>query len=194
MSFDEHTYSVLVVSSADNFNTAMTAMLPKFSCQPIIYANSITTAKRAVAEREYDFIVINSPLKDDLGVRFAIDNSKKSVVLVLSPNEIHADVYDKVGPYGVFTLPKPMSHQAMDTALRWMKSAKIKLQKVETKSTKMEDKMEEIRLVNKAKWLLISKEGLLEPEAHHRLEKEAMNRCISKKEYAKEIIDKYENS
>jgi response regulator NasT len=51
----------------------------------------------------------------------------------------------------------------------------------------MEDKMEEIRLVNKAKWLLISNEGLLEPEAHRYLEKEAMDRCISKKAVAEEL-------
>ena len=185
-------YSVLVVSSVENFNSAMAAMLSKFSCQPIIYANSIATAKRAAAEREFDIIIINSPLKDDLGIRFAIDSSTQSLVLVLSPNEIHSDVYDKVGSYGIFTLPKPMSHQAMETALRWITTAKIKLSKAETKSTRMEDKMEEIRLVNKAKWMLISKEDLLEPEAHRYLEKEAMNRCVPKRVIAEEIISKYE--
>ena len=127
-------YSVLVVSSVENFNSAMAAMLSKFSCHPIIYANSIATAKRAAAEREFDIIIINSPLKDDLGIRFAIDSSTQSLVLVLSPNEIHSDVYDKVGSYGIFTLPKPMSHQAMETALRWITTAKIKLKKAETKS------------------------------------------------------------
>ncbi len=192
MSLKEQAFSVLVVSSAENFKSAMAAMLPKFGCQPIIYAGSIGSAKRAAAERDFDFIVINAPLNDDLGVRFAIDcSSKKSLVLILSPNEIHADVYDKVCSYGVFTLPKPMSHQAMETALRWMAAAKIRLLKTEKKSTKMEDKMEEIRLVNKAKWLLISNEELLEPEAHRYLEKEAMDRCISKKEIALEIIEKY---
>ena len=39
--------------------------------------------------------------------------------------------------------------------------------------------------------VLISKEGLLEPEAHRFLEKEAMDRCITKKAVAEEIIKKY---
>lgn len=186
-------YSTLIVSCIDNFNNAMISMLPSSSFQPIVVVKSIAEAQRAVAERGYDFVIINAPLKDDLGINFAIDcSSKSSLVLILIQNEFHADIYAKVGNYGVFTLPKPMSKQSMDTALRWLLTAKKRLGRVEKNTAKMENKMEEIRLVNKAKWLLISNEGLLEPEAHHFLEKEAMNRCISKTEVAKEIIAKYE--
>jgi len=193
MSFEEQAYSVLVVSSSESFNTAMASMLPKTSFQPIVYAASIAMAQRAVAERDFDFIIINAPLKDDLGVRFAIDSSnKKALVLILIQNEILADVNAKVSAFGVFTLAKPMSKPSMDNAIRWLLTTKKRLGKAEKNSAKMEDKMQEIRLVNKAKWLLISKEGLLEPEAHRYLEKEAMNRCVSKKDIADEIIRKYE--
>ena len=44
---------------------------------------------------------------------------------------------------------------------------------------------------NALRWLLISNEGMLEPEAHRFLEKEAMDRCITKKSVAEEIIKKY---
>lgn len=193
MPMEEHAYSVLVVSSASSFCKAMASMLPKVSFQPPVSVPTIAAARRAVAERGFDFVIINAPVKDDLGLRFAIDSSTShhALVLLLIPNEIHGDVYAKVGEYGVFTLPKPMGKQAMDNALRWLLTAKRKLSGAEKKTTKMEDKMEEIRLVNKAKWLLISKEGMLEPEAHHFLEKEAMDRCISKKAVAEEIIRKY---
>lgn len=193
MSLEERTYSVLVVSSTENFHSAMTAMLPKASFQPIIKAPTVSAAQRAVAERGFDFVIINAPLKDDLGMRFAIDCSTQhnALVLFLIQNEVHAEVYAKVAEHGVFTLPKPMNKQSMDNALRWLLTAKRKLTGAENKTTKMEDKMDEIRLVNKAKWLLISNEGLLEPEAHRYFEKEAMNRCITKKQLAQEIIKKY---
>lgn len=193
MSLKEQAYSVLVVSSADDFHNAMTAMLPEVSFQPVVKVPSIAAAQRAVAERGFDFVIINAPLKDDLGMRFAIDcsTSHNALVLFLIQNEIHGEVYAKVAEHGVFTLPKPMSKQSMSNALRWLLTAKRKLKGAEKKSTKMADKMDEIRLVNKAKWLLISNEGLLEPEAHRYLEKEAMNRCITKKEVAEEIIEKY---
>ena len=193
MPLEEHEYSVLVVSSADSFHGAVAAMLPKTSFQPAIKVTTVAQAQRAITERGFDFVIINAPLKDDLGMRFAIDCSIShgALVLFLISNEIHGDVYSKVAEHGVFTLPKPINRQSMENAIRWLLTAKRKLKGAEKKTTKMEDKMEEIRLVNKAKWLLISKEGLLEPEAHRYLEKEAMNRCVSKKALAEEIVKKY---
>ncbi len=190
---EEHAYSVLVVSSQESFNNAIAAMLPKASFQPTVNVSTVAAARRAVAERHFDFVIINSPVKDDLGMRFAIDcsTSHRALVLLLIPGEIHGEVYARVGEHGVFTLSKPMSRQSMDNALRWLLTAKRKLSGAENKTTKIEDKMEEIRLVNKAKWLLISNEGMLEPEAHRFLEKEAMDRCITKKAVAEEIIKKY---
>jgi len=55
----------------------------------------------------------------------------------------------------------------------------------------VEEKMEEIRLVNRAKWLLISELKMDEPLAHRYIEKQAMDRCISKREVAEEIIKTY---
>lgn len=50
--------------------------------------------------------------------------------------------------------------------------------------------MAEIRLVNRAKWLLIQQHGMTEAEAHHFIEKQAMDRCVKRKVIAEEIIGK----
>lgn len=47
--------------------------------------------------------------------------------------------------------------------------------------------MAEIRLVNKAKWFLISELSMSEPEAHRYIEKQAMDRCIPKRSIAEEL-------
>ena len=61
----------------------------------------------------------------------------------------------------------------------------------EKKTLSVEEKMEEIRIVNRAKWLLISELKMDEPQAHRYIEKQAMDRCISRKEIAEEIIRTY---
>ncbi len=190
MSLKMRRYSVLVVSSADSFTEAMKSMLPESGYEPVAFVKTVSAARRASAERDYDFVIINAPLSDDIGINYAIDcsTSGNSLVLFLIQNEIHSEVYSKVSPHGVFTLPKPMSKQSMTTALRWMKTVKGKLLSVEKKSTSIEDKMQEIRLVNKAKWLLIEKENMSEPEAHRYIEKQAMDRCVTKIQIANEII------
>ena len=48
--------------------------------------------------------------------------------------------------------------------------------------------MEEIRLMNKAKWRLIEREGLTEQQAHERILRTAMERRTGKRAVAAEII------
>ena len=193
MSLKERIYSVLIVSTAENLNTALSTLLPDSKYGPVHTVSSISAAKRAFSERAYDYVIINSPLPDDIGTRFAIDacNSKETVVLLMVRSELHAEIYDKVAEHGVFTLPKPTSKPTIITALNWMSSARERLRKAEKKTLSIEEKMEEIRIVNRAKWLLISQLKFDEPEAHRFIEKQAMDRCVSKKVVAEEIIKTY---
>ncbi|MBR2952905.1 MAG: ANTAR domain-containing protein, partial [Clostridia bacterium] len=83
------------------------------------------------------------------------------------------------------------SKPTMAIALSWLSSAREKLRKTEKKTLSIEEKMEEIRIVNRAKWILIRELKLDEPEAHRYIEKQAMDRCISKRIVAVEIIKSY---
>ena len=56
------------------------------------------------------------------------------------------------------------------------------------KQRTVEDKMAEIRLVNKAKWALIEKKGMSEDEAHKFIEHLAMNQRITRREAAEIIL------
>ena len=193
MSLKERVYSVLIVSAAEGFNDALSALLPTSKYSPTNFVSNISAAKRALAERAFDFVIINSPLPDDIGTRFAIDtgSSKETVVLLMVRAELQAEIYDKVAEYGVFVLPKPTSKPTMTIALSWLSSAREKLRKTEKKTLSIEEKMEEIRIVNRAKWILIRELKLDEPEAHRYIEKQAMDRCISKRIVAEEIIKTY---
>ena len=73
-----------------------------------------------------------------------------------------------------------------------MSSARERLRKSEKKALSIEEKMEEIRLANRAKWLLIDELKMSEPDTHRYIEKQAMDRCVSKREVAEEIIKTYE--
>ena len=193
MSLKERVYSILVVSATDSFTSAFADLLPETRYYPVHTVASVSAAKRVLSEKPYDFIIINSPLPDDTGIRFAIDTciAKQTAVLLLVKSDIHAEIHDKAAEYGVFTLPKPTSKPTMIHALNWMESARERLRQFEKKSLSIEEKMAEIRLVNKAKWLLISELKMNEPDAHRYIEKQAMDRCIAKRAIAEEIIKLY---
>lgn len=193
MSLKERIYSILIVSAADNFNSSLKELLSESKYSPVCIAASISEAKREILERSYDFVLINSPLPDDNGTKFSIDVCSRSnaIVLLFIRNEIYYSTYDKVAEYGVFTFSKPVSRQAVFQALDWLASARERLRKLEKKTVSIEEKMEEIRIVNRAKWLLIEVLKMTEADAHRYIEKQAMDRCISKRAVAEDIIRTY---
>lgn len=193
MSLKEHIYSVLVVSASESFNAATKDLLPSSGYMPVYTATNVSEAKRYIASRGFDFVIINSPLPDESGARFAVDccRSQSTVVLLLSRSDIYAELHDKVAEHGVFTLSKPTNRTIFHQALSWMSSARERLRKMEKKTSSIEERMEEIRVVNRAKCLLISELKMSEPEAHHYIEKNAMDNCIAKKAAAENIIKLY---
>lgn len=193
MSLKERVYSVLVISAKENFNVSLQSLLPESKYSPVQIVSSFSSAKRMLLERSFDFILINTPLPDDFGTRVAIEISanKGTVILLLVRNEVYEEVCDKVTEYGILTLPKPASKQMVIHTLNFMAGIRERLRKLEKKSLSMEEKMEEIRLVNRAKWVLIGELKMTEADAHRYIEKQAMDRCVSRREIVEEIISTY---
>lgn len=193
MVFSEQTYSVLIVSSSEKFNDAIMPLLPYSDYYPVCLVGNIAAARREILARAYDFVIINAPLPDDIGARFAIDLCAKteSMVLLLLKKDSYEELSAKVQPNGVFTLRVPISVQGIKQGLNWMAAARERIRKLEKKAMTVDEKMEEIHLINRAKWILIEQLKMTEEQAHHHIEKQAMNRCLSKKEIALGILKTY---
>lgn len=190
MVFQERTYSVLLVSASEKFNTATMDLLPATDYFPVVTARSVSEAKRRLVEQCFDIVLINAPLPDDFGLRLAIDTCSGSDagVLILVKNELYNEVYAKAVGYGVMTLSKPASVQTVSQTLRLLCATRERLRRMGAKQATVEEKMEEIRLVNRAKWLLIERLNMTEGEAHRHIEKQAMDLRISRREAAENII------
>ena len=183
--------SVLLVSDSQRFNQALLSLLPASGYEPVRIVSSVSAAKRAALERVYDLVIINAPLPDDFGTAFAVAQSgnRQTVVLMLVRTALQEEIHSQVVERGVFTLPKPTTQQALARALQWMTAARERLRRIEEGTQTVEEKMREIHLLNRAKWLLIEQRGMSEAEAHRYLEKQAMDRCVSKFTVAEELLD-----
>lgn len=193
MDLKRRVYSVLLVSPAEKFNTVFTDLLPPSDYSPVTVASDVNTAKREMSDRGFDFVIVNSVNSADKELAFSIDtvDSCNSVVLLLSSVDVYDEIHDSAVDHGVYMLGKPVSKTSLIMALDWMASARERLRKTEKKTLTIEEKMNEIRIVNRAKWLLISEVKMDEPSAHRFIEKQAMDRCISKREVAEDIIKTY---
>ena len=190
MELKQRHYNVLTVSAQPKFNESLSALISERRHYEQELEESISGAKRRLLEKEFDFIIINAPLPDNDGVHLAIERSSKSgcAVLLLVGRDYYERVFEKVCPYGVYTLAKPSPRQLVTQAFDWLESTRERLMSFEKKSANLEDKMQEIRLINRAKWLMIEKGSMSEEEAHHMIEKLAMDKCVPKRTIAEQII------
>ena len=183
-------YSLLVVSSAAKFNAALRELLPEDRYWPVRVTTDVASARRCLLEHSYDIVVINAPLPDDFGTQLALDVSDSSGagVLLLVKAEHYPDLDARLSPYGILTLQKPTSPQLITQSLQLLCGTRERLRRMEQKTASIEEKMAEIRLVNRAKCLLIERRSMTEQEAHRYLEKQAMDRCTSRRVIAEELI------
>ncbi len=196
MVFQERTYSVLLVSAGEKFAQTLMALLPPSLYWPVTVVKSTGEARRTLAGRQYDMVLINAPLPDDFGVQLAIDICGRSDagVLLFVRSELLEGVYDKVTEHGVLTLSKPTSTQMVTHSLQVLCAVRERLRRLGEKQASVEEKIQEIRLVNRAKWALIQCLGMSEDETHHYIEKLAMDHRISKREAASRILAVYGSS
>lgn len=188
-----HRYRVLLVSSSEKITASLSALLPESLFSPVTVKTDVSGARRFLAENTVDIVIISAPLPDDFGTRLALDICADSTagVLLLVKAEQFSDVSARVSPFGILTLSKPTAPQLFSQSLLLLCGTRERLRRMEQKTASLEDKMEEIRLVNRAKWLLIEQLKMTESEAHRYIEKQAMDRCVTRRVIAENILATY---
>ncbi len=194
MVFQSEPYSVLLVSASGKFNTAALSLLPVTDYYPVTVVGSVSEARRRMLGETYDLVIVNAPLPDDPGVDFAMEACSESDagVLLLIRGELYEETYYEVLPAGVITLSKPTNLQMISQSLRVLCAVRERLRSKRQRQTTVEEKIEEIRLINRAKWLLIECLNMTEPEAHRHITRQAMEQRLSKREVAESIIRTYQ--
>ncbi len=193
MPADSYTYSVLIVSSVFKVTEYVRGLLSAPVFAPIISVTSAGEAKRLLIDAHFDLIIINTPISDEFGIKFAIDTaqSAKSGILILVKSEYYEQVSYNAENEGILTLEYPNTSSAIYQAVKLLIATMERLKKLEKKFESLQDKMMEIRIVNRAKWVLIECCHMTEPQAHKAIEKQAMDLRKTRREVAENIIETY---
>ena len=109
-------------------------------------------------------------------------------MILVSPADICEDVKERVADHGILVIPKPVNRALVSRAVRFMCAIRDKYKKAEKKAQTLEEKMDEIRIVNRAKLILIETEHMSEDDAHRYIGKQAMDRGVSRGVISREII------
>ena len=189
----EQSASVMIVSTTDKALGLFQKILPKDQFYPLTWVHSAGEAQRELVNKSVDIVVINAPLKDEMGTELAIELAQNNScgVMMMVKNDVYEQVSYKVEEYGVLTLPRPCTAQQAFQTMKLLLATQQRLKALEQKTASLEEKMKEIRLVNRAKGLLMDNLKFTEQEAHRYIEKAAMDNCRKKSEIAQNIINTY---
>lgn len=186
-------FRVLVAGSGDKIYDYIVQTLPRSGYAPILRAEDAGEARRLLLDSPVDIVIINTPLSDDFGVELALDLAEGSTgVLLLVKNELYDQVCYKVEDSGVLTMGKPMTRQGFYSAVKLLSAMTARLSQMEKANRTLQEKMADIRVVNRAKWLLIEHHHMKEQDAHYFIEKQAMDTRMSRREVAENIIRTYD--
>ena len=171
-------------------DTKISSLVSAFLIPPMFELSVCTDfneARRKCDERVFNIVLVD--FADGEGTDFAIDISDKpSTILLFAPQEHFDQISFKVEGYGVLTLTSPFDQFYFYNMIKVAIAVQYKVQTIFSQTTKLKEKMEEIRIVNRAKMLLMQNKNMTEQEAHRYIEKEAMDTGAKKLKVAELIV------
>ena len=186
-------YRVLIAGANDKLFDTLSGLLPKDSFELPLRAANAGEVRRMQPDRPAEVVIINTPLSDEFGTELAADLSEgPTAVMMLVKNDMYADIAYQAEDSGILVIGKPMNSQLFYTAVKLLAGVAARLEKMEKRNRTLEEKMNDIRLVNRAKWLLIENHHMSEKDAHYYIEKQAMDTRLSRREIAQSIIRTYD--
>lgn len=187
-------YRALLVGGGEKLHGLISELLPKRDYDALGYAADAGEARRKLLSASADIVIINTPLTDDFGIELALDLVQAPIgVLLLVKSELYEQTCYRVEDNGVLTLSKPVTRQSLFEGVKLLTALAARLQKMDQKNQSLQEKMADIRTVNRAKWLLIEHLSMTEKDAHYYIEKQAMDTRLSRREIAENIIRTYDN-
>ena len=193
MASGKNIYKVLVAGANDKTFALLQTLLPGSSYDPPLRAGSAGEAKRMALDYAVDIAILNAPMRDEFGTQLALDLARDNVgVLLLVPGESFDGVRDQVEAEGVMALAKPLTRQTLEMGLHMITALRGKLLQMDRRNRALQEKMTDIRTINRAKWLLIEQLRMTESEAHYYIERQAMDTRLSRREVAENIIRSYD--
>jgi len=186
--------TALIVSSSIKATEYFKAFVQEHFLADITLSANGNDARRLLDYRDFDILIINTPLSDEFGTDLAVISAEKtsSGIVVAVKNELLEDISPQMEDSGIITIAKPIHRSFLYQSIKLAYATHTRVIGFQNTNQRLEQKIQEIKLVDRAKCLLIEHENMPEKDAHRWIEKKAMDERKSKKDIAMTIISYYE--
>lgn len=185
----------LLISYSSQSAESLSELLKSEGYTDVFVSNAADNARNMAENDAFDLICINAPLQDENGIELSeyFARTTRSSVVIIVPQKNADEVNDLLSPHGVLVIAKPINKHLFHHFLQFTDCFRTRMLCVEQENEKLRHMVEDMKLINRAKLLLISCLNMSENQAHRYLEKQAMDLRVSKAHVARQVIRTYEN-
>jgi response regulator NasT len=187
--------NALIVSQSEKDTAFFTGFLNAASIHQVTSLQSCDNARKLILKQDFDLVIIDAPLSDESGESFSRYVASKGISQTLLL--VKSDFFDSVSAAceedGVLVISKPVDKAIFWSALLLAKSVQNRIRRIQAENAQLKQKIEDIRIIDRAKCLLISYMKMSEQESHRYIEKQAMDMRSSRRIIAEGILKRYES-
>ena len=185
----------ILICDSPKISESYREVFSKLKIEKIRICSTVSDARGRLMDEEFDIAVVNSPLRTESAEEIAINIAEKNLcqVLLMVKNDYLSEIKTHTKDYGIITIGKPIHMKEIQLAMEYIYVFQRRISIMKNENKRLQKKINEMKVINQAKLLLVEKEHLTEEEAHKKIERTAMNDRVSRMMVAKEIIYRYEN-
>lgn len=144
---------------------------------------------------DFDLVVIYAPLEDEFGLELISDISKMSsaAIIVITKSDVVDEVQKKVAFAEAFVLSRPINKAMLTQSIRYVMITKEQIARLKVANDELQQKISDLKLIDRAKCVLIQYLRISETQAHRHIQKQAMDQRLSQVAVARDILKTYES-
>ena len=184
--------NALIVATNKQISSALASAAKRAGAENIALAFDAVSAKRMASERAFGLTIVyadNFSGSGELARGFA---SRGGGVILIEAGLYSDDIARRLEDDGIIVLGKPLSHVALFQAIKMVHATNRRIARPVEEKRDLLKKLDDMRLINRAKLVLMQNMGFTEEQAHKHIEKRAMDMRRTRAEVAMDILKTYE--
>lgn len=187
--------SVLVCARHKESQALLKSFLILHKFCDLTYADDGEQALCLCLHRHFTLVLVDLPFIEnghELSFLIKLYGTAKAFMIAIIGQRKYEDLREPMENVGIFTMCKPIHREAFAQLLSFIHIAQYHYGSMLKQQQQLVDQIKAIKLIDRAKCLLIENEYVTEAEAHKQIEKAAMNERVTRAEIAQRIIAEYE--
>lgn len=187
--------AILLCCHKKESTNVMESFLKDNGYDDVIVVSDTNSAQKQIANHSFAMILVDLPFtqnRHEVSFLLSLSKATNANIMAIVNKANYESLRDQVERFGIFTLCKPIPQELFIQLLAFMRVIQCRNHQILQKQKQLVDYIKEIKLVDRAKCLMIEYEYMSEEEAHKRIEKEAMNERVTRGVIAQRIIKQFE--